>query len=254
MTWTRLYTLALALLSTSAHAAQSKLATYTENREGVVEDVAGPRTFEDPTNSRIWLAEGRIRAALRMGDRARMHDEDHLFSSGISSAQTYEKLIALEFNDTNGRLYTLTEAGLYREETAVGGYGQPNPGGQKFLDFSDPSFPQHLDSLESFQDLKLWPGTNRVFLLTTHRIIAVKDDLELDLASTSSWSLDMFPPAPHQNIKDTNFDLAFNSLKVNQFLRFRLFKETLPSPALKDHLIAVVLAATSGYPPLPGRL
>lgn len=241
----------------SVHAqAPTQLQTLSENLDGVVEDIAGPRTFVDPAISRIWVAKGRVRASLRMSDRVRVHAEDKTFSSGAASAGNPETIVALDFNDANGRLYTLTQAGIYREETAVGGYGQPNPGGMSFLDFSNGSTPlgEHLEPGETFQDVKVWPDSTRVFLLTSHRIIALTDILTLALAAPGTWSQDMFPPnGSFPWITDTTGDAAFNSLKVHKFLRFRLCLETDESPALKDHLIAVVLAETSGYGPAVQR-
>jgi hypothetical protein len=165
----------------------NQLSTLGEEvRDGRVEDIAGPVFVTNSSESRIWLAQGRVRVALHASDHERMFDEDTTFQDS-DHADDYERILALEVDDLNDRLYTLTERALYREDIS----DPTQPTSKVVLDFY-PTSGALLQDWESFQDMKLWSPENRIFVMTQKRIIIV-EDTGSGLA-LGAWTDDMFYP------------------------------------------------------------
>lgn len=143
------------------------LVTTEENVDGWVADTAALYDAATaPGDCRMWVAHGRLRSAVRLSDFERVNDEDRFFSAtGLAVRETP---LALEVDEDNGLLWTLTqEGGLYCE------------------DITDPSAPVQaaaplllgplLLAGESPLDLKLWTaaGEEVAVVLTTQRVLTI---------------------------------------------------------------------------------
>jgi hypothetical protein len=200
----------LGLLPAPAKAAQTPLLpTLTKNLDGTTTDIAGPADSSSaPEQKRVWIAEGRVRTAIRISDRQRMFAEDRSFSSSVS-AQTYESLIAVEVDEVNQRLYTLTEDAIYREDIST----PSSPTSLDYYDFSPATgFPveQVISSWEPAVDLKVWPqggGLTAILVLTNKRLITLLDSgpgTDIVLAGWTSDLYDPYIPEPDEKILPTD--------------------------------------------------
>jgi hypothetical protein len=156
---------------------QSTLTTLTENQDGKVQDIAAQTDAGDSQSTRMWLAQGRVRAAFRLGDRVRMFAEDQSFPPG-AAAQDRELLVAIEVEETLHHLVTLTDRALYFQ--SIGGtYSPGNPGPAHRLDLASyllpPPTPLPLHD-DAVTDLKVRPinGLLQVFLLTEKRLLVFR--------------------------------------------------------------------------------
>jgi len=117
--------LAAALGAGMAGAQSMLLPTKSENWDGTTRDIAAQRNPNGDPQKRAWIAQGRARMAIQMTTRARMNDEDRVFtktseSYPFSAPTVRERIVAVEVNEDRldgvPYLYTLTESALYREE------------------------------------------------------------------------------------------------------------------------------------------
>lgn len=172
--------------------AQTEFLPVGEAYDGPVEDIAGPSVSSEyaADDQRVWLATGRVRAAIRVSDRKRMVDEDRTFSSFDSPRK--EKVCVLELNESRGELFTLTDAGIYRED--VSDPSNPLPLEELAFDqfewfvcspCSLDGFPLIFDESDikwemdfDLVDMKIWEGAtafdDRLILMTAKRIIVIQ--------------------------------------------------------------------------------
>ena len=95
----------LNLVATPASAqVPPKVQLWYESVDGHVQDLAGGSAASvAPQNQRVWIAQGRARAAIRVSDRARMFSEDKTFSSS-DHPENREEILAVELDELNDRL------------------------------------------------------------------------------------------------------------------------------------------------------
>src|SRR5262245_60828709 len=169
-------TLALAALALWAPPASGyqlqQLGTFNDVADGRVEDLAAP-AWNGSTN-RVWIANGRVRWAINATTGQRDTTQDRMFTAGSSNFTGRQRVLALEFDDANQRLITLTEAVIAVE---------PGPGPTSTLytfdlltDGGGGSNFKKIHINEDLLDVKVWSvGTDtQIFVLTTHRIISFK--------------------------------------------------------------------------------
>jgi hypothetical protein len=186
--------LVTAALPSSAQVPQ--LGTRDNRLEGTTFDIAGPADAAiDADQKRVWIAQGRVRTAIRISDRQRQFGEDISFSSSVSD-QTYESIIALE-HAANQRLYTLTTDALYREDVS----NPSAPTSLQFYDFSENTGKpvwEVFSPWDSPLDLKVWPiedsAAVAVLVLTTKRIITLIDHGPGNGITFAGYTPDMYDP------------------------------------------------------------
>jgi hypothetical protein len=239
------------LLPAPARAAQTPLLpTLTNNLAGTTTDIAGPADASSaPDLKRVWIAEGRVRTAIRISDRQRMFVEDRSFSSSVS-AETYEPLIALEVDDVNQRLYTLTKDALYREDIST----PSSPASLDFYDFSPATgrpVEEVISSWEPAVDLKVWPqggGLTAIFVLTEKRLITLLDagpGIDIVLAGWTSDLYDPYLPDPENKIlpRDHCSPVDVATLKVYKLQNLRALEDQQ-----NGQVMAYVTAEMAAYP------
>ncbi len=223
---------------------QVTLGTGFELRDGETRDVATQfDATANPQNRRAWIAQGRVRAALRFSDRARMFAEDETFSSVASPRR--EQVIAVEYDDTNGWLYTLTESALYVE--AIGSSGTPITSPPVFVPFTSAGGIT-LQAGEAVIDLKLWPADQRAFVLTTRRLIVIGGTPTTNL-TIQSWTHELAPVSgtPPVALSDTQTGTAsLNTLDVRNYARLKIAIDKGT-----QRLMAYVTADMRGYAGAP---
>ncbi len=249
--------LAVAFVGRSATAQAVQLPTVAEVQDGKVLDLAGQSDATgDPYAARVWLAQGRVRWAIRAADRQRMHSEDMVFYS--VDPEVNEQILAIEVDEDRQQVWTLTESALYRET-----YATPNGPGSPLLECylelacmhtcppppSSCNMVHHMQPWEEPVDLKVWhggPGSiDWVFVLTTKRIVVIRSDSsltpavleyhssapELFLELGGGWFVSTVPSDP------------INALKVNKLHRLRIQED------LDGRLMAYVLSKVVGFGP-----
>jgi len=160
--------------------------------DGTIADMALPSDASvQPELARGWIAQGRVRAAIRLSDGERMNAESEEFSSVTGEP---EQLLALELDESAACLYTLTQNALYREDLAGPCLSGPctsspctpaNPGNRTAFVLA-PAASSVLDPPlapgERLLDIKLIPrapgGSSavRVLLLTSERLVILSSD------------------------------------------------------------------------------
>lgn len=228
---------AAALLATTLTAppasAQGLSAVY-EYRDGEVYDIAAQSdasTF--PDEKRMWVAQGRVRAAVRLSDGARMRSEDRSFLTTPSGPR--ERPICVEIDEGGNLLYTLTAEGRLYRETIV------TPSTPILLgNVLDLATAAPLASHETLVDMKLWSATGEkvVVILTNHRVITVADTWgQLFVRGYSDFVADGTP------LTDTNPSSAqsINSLVVTQLDGLSVGKDG------DNRVVAYVKAFMQGY-------
>jgi hypothetical protein len=127
--------LAAPLLAAAPARSQVLLTTESESQDGEVRDLATPELSSAPLDARrVWIAEGRVRAALRLADRERMPLEDRVFPLPDTRNQDVR---ALAVDGEAELLYTLTDHHLYRESFGAP-WSQRGPGDQRDLPLPTP--------------------------------------------------------------------------------------------------------------------
>ena len=222
--------LVAAFAGRSASAQAVQLPTVAEVQDGKVLDLAGQSDATgDPYAARVWLAQGRVRWAIRAADRQRMHSEDRVFNS--VDPELNEQILAIEVDEVRQRIWTLTESGLYWES-----YASPNsPSSPLLVDwmnmwdmYPDPPPPSgspygsHLETWEELKDLKVWSGStpakDRVFVLTTKRIIVIR--VQPFEYFSSTWEL--FDEGAGGFFQATDPNDPINALEVSHLDRLRI--------------------------------
>ena len=211
---------AVAGFSGSAHA-QTTLSTDTECHDGAIVDLAvQPDASSGASGKRAWIAQGRVRAAVRLDTAARVDSENATFSS---IAGHYELLQAVEVDDTNHYLYTLTQQGLYREDIG-GSYSPSNPGNRIDFDFTSGLSPV-LQSGEELVDVKLIPHTpgggctdQYVLVLTTYRLIIMASGSSSLSVQGQCLDLESLVGTGTPYLQKTPSDATFDNLHINSFV------------------------------------
>jgi hypothetical protein len=247
----------LALLPAPARAAQTPLLpTLTNNLAGTTTDIAGPAdASSSPEQKRVWIAEGRVRTAIRISDRQRMLAEERSFSSSVS-AETYEPLIALEVDDVNQRLYSLTKDALYREDIST----PSSPSALEFYDFSPATgrpVEEVISSWEPAVDLKVWPqggGITAIFVLTNKRLITLLDSgpgTDIVLAGWTSDMYDPYIPDPGNKIlpRDHCSPVDIATLQVYKLQNLRVLEDQ--DNEVMAYVTAEMEAYAAGQRPFP---
>jgi hypothetical protein len=206
-----------------------------ECHEGQVLDIAAQPNFASATTKRAWVAQGCIRASFRLSDAQRMFAEDRTFTD--YTTPHLQLPIAVEVDDTNARLYTLTGEGVL--------YGES---------ISTPSSPTQFASVnlmntsvvspafyatEYVTDLKVWGPSHKVVVATSKRLLVFTDTgsaltldgqcLELYNFGESSW------------LQETPANSAVDNLKVARFERLRLQVDQ------NNDVMAYMTALMAGY-------
>jgi hypothetical protein len=243
------------MLWPSSASAQTHLVSESEARDGEIHDMASQF---DATSSadqkRAWVAQGRVRAALRLSDRARMAAEDKTFSQLDPNIK--EWVLRVELDDPHGYLYTLTADGVLYRESIKSPYSPSSPGGSTFLKLKNGSLVPALDAAESVQDIKLIPGDygdNYVLVLTNYRPIVVRSNAQgLSLLPPAQGfinggqSLDLFdrmtnPGESHPYLYTGGADPSFDALHVQQLRSVTVSLDATGKP------IAYMLAGFTKY-------
>jgi len=257
--------------------AQDQLGTQYECRDGQVRDIAAQADAADGTDitKRAWIAQGRVRMAVRMSDRQRMPNEDKKFANVFSSypwaAPTkYESVIAVEVNEgrSDGRkyLYTLTESALYRQQIS-NPYSPTNPGNGKWLPLVDPCDPppppgmecpygDHLQNWEEMRDIKIWnfPSSNpaeadkgKILLLTDKRIVVIKDrKANIEFQSSAN---DLFNQGQYGTFVATGLDYEIGAINEKGVFGLRTIRVANDGDAWRAFVTAEISSREVG----PGR-
>ena len=238
--------LALVLSSAPARAQAEALSAVAASRDGLPEDIAGPRDARaNPMAARVWVAHGWLRSAYRAADRQRMFAEDVTFPANETGVEN-EHLVALELDETNSWLYTLTRARLYVDD--VSDPSSPKRLAEIELGHADdpPAFPAWDRVEEPALDLKVWGPDKRAFVLTSKRIVVVDaSSLPSGSLAFESEALDLVN-APLGYLKSPG-DLLFNMLKFRELRRLRVIQDSDGS------VVAFVEAVITGYAGSSGR-
>ncbi len=229
-----------ALLTGTAHA---QLPHTYEKQDGQVEDLAGSPGFGDMSASkRVWIAQGRVRASMRASDRVRLHGEDRTFDAALTGV--HERLIAVEVDETNNQLFTLTDHALYREDIS----NPSNPTGLTSL-VLDTTLAQYFvppaqggPSADEPRDLKIYASGHRVFVLTRWRILSIESTTSgLALrGSADELAQSGFDPVLHYRLL-TDSAGAIDPLKIHDFQRLRIFED------IDGKVYGYVVALMAGY-------
>lgn len=191
----------------------------------------------NPGDARGWIAQGRVRAAIRMSDGERMNAENASFSTALGVP---EPLVALELDETDQRLYTLSANTLYREDLAGPCLGpdcasaecsSSNPGNRSafvLLPASKSVLDPPLAAEEQVLDVRRIPrptgnsGPERVLLLTSERmLILAGDSTGLHVQGQCLELHDQLHGSGAQYLVSSS-DAHFNSLEVDRFVSVRL--------------------------------
>ncbi len=207
-----------------------------ENVDGQVEDCASmPDATSQPGRHRVWLAQGRCRAAVRVSDGVRMNTEDVYFRATGLAAR--EKPMAVEVDPTQKLLYTLTnEGGLYCESIV----DETIP-----VQATPPlSLVGFLTAGEVCNDLKIYTGAGEevIVLATSRRIVLIKNDGAS--LSIVSWTTALSVAAP---LTDANPNplLSVNPLLVIDIQRVAVAKDN------DNRVVAYVQCSCRGYELVP---
>jgi hypothetical protein len=165
---------ALAASICSALSYQTPLTAFQDLSDGRAEDLAGPSSVVSPANERVWIANGRVRWAIRIEDRQHQLSEDWKFSSGSPSFSGVQRVLAVELDEIHHRLVTLTEAIVAVQDVSIP--SAPSDPSSFDLLADNGNFTQ-LQSAEDVLDVKLWADAanleTRIFVLTSKRIISL---------------------------------------------------------------------------------
>jgi len=241
------------------------LDTVFEVQDGDVQDVAGMRVAPaDPTLQRVWLAQGRVRAAFAAGTRERLLNEDRRFDS--LSPGKHEKLVAVEV-DTEGPLhhvYTLTEleqgekalgtysyrAAVYREQISAP-FSPALPGPQihaevpvDFIPAPNPNDARY----DKVQDLRPWNADGKLVISTFYALHVFDDQpAAITWRSRAGELVEAWGNALAANLKFGWLgypDCASAPEKIATLLRFKLADENGAAPG---GVIAYCIASPFGY-------
>ncbi len=227
----------LVLLALSAPLqAQNLLATEFELKDGAIQDTAAHHdATSGPSNKRIWLAQGRVRAALDLQAAQRMAGEDRYFD-GVApqllpttpgATSGWEKVLQVELDEANAKLYTLTETTLYREDVS-------NPSAPVFeAALSLASLPAGSGDGEC---LRVWSATQTVVLLTHTNIVTLSSNTSgLSVLGSTQQSLpfvdSLVPGSPN----------SITPSQVTRLARMQLAQD------VDGRVIAYVIGQAAGY-------
>ena len=217
---------AATLLALAAPPARAQLSTDFELKDGEVLDIAGQGNGSvSPASKRVWLAQGRVRVALRVSDGQRMTAEDRIFTdTGIEA-----RPLSIEVDDGRQLLYTLTEGKyLYRESIA----DPTNPVQTGWFDLRTV-----MPANSTVRDLKLWRQApdDAVFVLCSDRLFVLRD--VAGTLTLISQALETFP------LTDSNLPPgvpSINDLEVSLFDRMTVHKDG-------NRMVAYIVAYMGGY-------
>jgi hypothetical protein len=226
--------LAAGCAPTSSNAVAA-LATESDVLDGSVLDLAAAEdATADPDGARIWIAEGRVRAAVRASTRERMISEDETFPAG---ARHKEKVEAVEVDDAGRLLYTLTDTALYRESFDAP-HSQSAPGDLVRLDLTKVLDPPLHSPEEYPRDVKV-AGPGLCAVMTTRRIVLVSSLPDgIEVLSQAKELLD----AP---LRARPPDPAFDQLRIAGLWRMTVATDS------SQQTIAYCRATSDRYPDAP---
>lgn len=192
------------------------LQTAYENFDGLDNDCAAQSDATvDPEDKRMWVAHGRLRSAVRLSDGLRMNREDAVFA--LTNAAAFERVLALELDEANGLLYTLTsEGGLYCDSIAV-------PSAP--VRVREVSIASALASGETLVDLKLWTavGEEVIVVLTARRLLTIRTIAGVLTLVGSTASVTVATPLTDANPVPAD---SINLLLVIDHSRLRIGKDS----------------------------
>jgi hypothetical protein len=241
------------------------LETVFEVQDGDVQDVAGTRVAPaNPSWQRVWLAQGRVRAAIAAGTRERKSSEDRTFDA--LSAGHHEKVIAVEVGSAGPLqyLYTLTElergekvlgtydyrAAVYREQISAP-YSPARPGNLVFAEVPVDLIPAPNPGdarQDKVQDVRPWPADGKL-VVSTNYALHVYDDAPSALtwrARTNEF-VDAWSAALAASAKAGWLgwpSCTASPEKVSSLTRFKLADENGAAPG---GVIAYCIASPIGY-------
>lgn len=200
--------------------------------DGIIQDLAAmPDATTNPQDKRLFIAQGRTRASLRISDGLRIPSEEKSFR--VTNTKVREKVLSLAIAQTSQLIYTLTlEGGLFCESIAV------------------PSLPVqaatpldirgYLEAGEVLLQVAVWdaPGEEIVAVLTERHILLFrKTGSTLAWVSTSD-GIGALTPFTDTNPVPAN---SINTLKCIIHERFVIAKD-------KDNrVVAYVTVQCTGY-------
>ena len=210
------------------------------------------------STDRVWIANGRVRWAIRIDNRQRQADEDATFCAAFpdpcaSNPDDRQRVLAVELDQANARLFTLTEAMLVVED--VTDPHEPDDPAVFDLHASGGGYPA-LYSTEVLLDVKVWAnsGQSYIFVLTSKRIVT--------LVYNPSAQADILYVAQTEDLFDANTgplsefiesgDEDFDDLHVSRLNRMRILEDEASGNG-PSRLMAYVLAEADAYASTPGR-
>ncbi|MCK6445429.1 MAG: hypothetical protein L6Q99_03475 [Planctomycetes bacterium] len=202
-------------------------------------------------NKRAWVAQGRTRASYRLSDGQRMLSEDQQFGLAFSNP---EIVIAVEVDDVNKRLWTVTDRAIYFQR--IGNHPPlpnatpANPSTALRLDLSPHmSTPSNAtlfpDDVHEIVDLKLSPraGDAIAFVLTTFNVFIVEWNPATNTLSKLGEADELLANGTGYFTPPDN-DPIVADLKIYKFDRIRVLLDS------KDRVMAFITAEMQGYYPI----
>jgi hypothetical protein len=248
-----------ALHSPSVAQTPIQLTAASNVQDGEIHDVATQYdSTSNPADKRAWVAQGKVRAALRLIDHLRLAQEDRTFTgaSPVGGPLIPEWVIRVEVDDVNGYLYTLTPQAVYRE-TITAPHSPANPGDLRYKLFSTfiPVPAANATDHESLEDVKLIPSSDKILLLTSWRpIIMISNASTFDYMPLVSGENSGQSQELYQFLKNNTFWNSGNSAQ-GLFDKLKLMQLKIATVAIDSSgkTIAYILAAAKKYP-YSGRL
>ncbi|MCC6408686.1 MAG: hypothetical protein IT453_16100 [Planctomycetes bacterium] len=174
----------------------------------------------------MWVAQGRVRAAIQVSTGNRIHAEDVTFNSVDPNFN--EKLVAVEYDEANTRLFTLTGRALYAENMTAG-----VPSSRVSYDLT----PLLTWTNSAPVDVKFWPGTPFVFVLTSKSILVMVDN------GTAGFT---FQSAANELANETSGFLTDATGTIDSF-KFALYDTFELAEDANGRVMAYVRARMGGF-------
>lgn len=217
--------------------AQNLLGTTYELKDGPVLDLAAPANATvNPARERLWIAQGRVRAALNLQSGGRSDAEDRYFDGvqprplpavpGASSG--WERVRHVELDEVNAKLYTLTDQSLYREDVSI----PSAPVFERVVGLA--SIPGMAGEVSC---VRIWSPTQTIVLLTTKKLMTLSGMGPGPILIGTT--VEVAPATPLQDTLPA--PTSINYSQVNEFARMTLAQD------VDNRVLAYVIGETGGY-------